>query len=114
MTGMRPVRVHARLSAIGIMLSLLSACATPALAPGADKVLLTQKAADVANCTAVGNINPARDARGGTTFSTPAEFQYQAIGLNGNTVCVTALRWRASSIGARAAIDAASHFLRGS
>jgi hypothetical protein len=71
------------------VLSLMSACATPALAPGADKVVLTQKAEDVVNCSAVGNINPARDANGGSTFSTPADFQNQAIGLNGNTVFVT-------------------------
>jgi hypothetical protein len=70
------------------VLTLLNGCATPALAPGADKVQLTQKAADVINCKAVGNINPAHDAKG-TTFSTPTEFRNQAIGLGGNTVFVT-------------------------
>jgi hypothetical protein len=43
----------------------------------------------VVHCAAVGNINAARDAKGGTTLSTPAEFRNQAIGLNGNTVFIT-------------------------
>jgi hypothetical protein len=83
-----PTRFCVRTSALGIVLTLLSGCATPALAPRADKVLLTQKAADVANCKAVGNINPNQGAKG-TTFSTPTEFRNQAIGLGGNTVFVT-------------------------
>jgi hypothetical protein len=89
MSGFHVLGICARTSAVGVMLTLMCACATPALAPGADKVQLTQKADDVAHCTAVGNINPARDAKGGTTFSTPAEFQNQAIGLSGNTVFVS-------------------------
>jgi hypothetical protein len=72
-----------------VLISILAqACVTTTTAPGADKVRLTQNAADVSNCTAVGNITPARDAKG-DTFSTPAEFQNQAIGLGGNTVLVT-------------------------
>jgi hypothetical protein len=51
-----------RAAAVGVTLSLLHACATSALAPGAEKVPLTQKAAD---------------------------FQNQAIGLSGNTVFIT-------------------------
>ena len=89
MTGCHLPEICARASAVGLMVTLLCGCATPALAPGAGQVQLTQKADDVIQCTAVGNINPARDAKGGTTFSTPAEFQNQAIGLSGNTVFIT-------------------------
>ena len=81
--------VRAKTAVLVGALTLLGACATPTLAPGAGKVQLTQKPDDVARCTAVGNINPARDAKGGATFSTPVEFQNQAIGLGGNTVFVT-------------------------
>src|ERR1700735_3789735 len=79
----------ARTAVLVVTLVLVCACATPALAPGAEKVQLTQKADDVVHCTAVGNINPARDAKGGTTFSSPADFRNQAIGLSGNTVFIT-------------------------
>jgi hypothetical protein len=88
MSGFYLPGICARTSAVVVTLALVYGCATPALAPGAGKVLLTQKADDVVHCTAVGNINT-RDAKGGTTFSTPAEFQNQAIGLNGNTVFIT-------------------------
>jgi len=88
MSGCFQGRVCARTSAVGVVLTLFYGCATPVLVPGADKVQLTQKAADVVNCKAVGNINPANDAKG-TTFSTPADFRNQAIGLGGNTVFVT-------------------------
>jgi hypothetical protein len=89
MSGFHLQGICARVSVVGVILTLVYACATPALAPGAEKVQLTQKADDVVRCTAVGNINAARDAKGGTTFSTPAEFQNQAIGLSGNTVFIT-------------------------
>jgi hypothetical protein len=89
MSESHPAGTCVRTAAVVAMLALVSACATPALAPGAGKVQLTQKADDVANCTAVGNINVARDAKGGASPSTPVEFQNQAIGLNGNTVFVT-------------------------
>jgi hypothetical protein len=88
MSGGFPAELCTRISAVGVALALLHGCATAALAPGADKVQLTQKAADVLNCRAVGNINPAQDAKG-TTFSTPNEFRNQAIGLGGNAVFVT-------------------------
>jgi hypothetical protein len=90
MSGFRLPRICARVSAVGVPLALVCACAAPALAPGAAKIVLTRNANDVVDCTAVGNINPARDAKGGATFSTPAEFQNQAVGLNGNTVFITA------------------------
>jgi hypothetical protein len=81
--------IRARTATLVVTLALFCACATPTLAPGAGKVQLTQKADAVVHCTAVGNINPARDAKGGETFSIPAEFQNQAIGLGGNTVLIT-------------------------
>jgi hypothetical protein len=83
------VGICTRTSAVVVTLAFAGACAAPALAPGAAKVLLTQKADDVLNCTAVGNINTARDAKGGAAPSTAAEFQNQAIGLGGNTVFIT-------------------------
>jgi hypothetical protein len=73
-----------------VMASLvLQGCATTTLAPGADKVRLTQKAADVASCTAVGNITTPPGPKGSGNFTTPASFQNQAVGLGGNTVFVT-------------------------
>jgi hypothetical protein len=89
MSGFHLPGICARISALSVTLALVYSCATPVLAPGAGKVQLTQKADDVVNCSAVGNINPARDGKGGETFSTPAEFQNQAIGLSGNTVFIT-------------------------
>jgi len=68
--------------------ALIHACATTTLAPGAAQVRLTDQAGDVQHCAPVGNITPARDAKG-DTFSTPANFKNQAIGLGGNTVLVT-------------------------
>lgn len=89
MPGLHSLRTGSRASVVAVALALVYGCATPVLAPGAGSVLLTQKADDVAHCTAVGNINPARDGKGGTTFSTPVEFKNQAIGFSGNTVFVT-------------------------
>lgn len=89
MSGFRLPGFCARIVALFVTLVLVPACATPTLAPGAGKVQLTQKAEDVTHCTAVGNINPARDGKGGETVSSPAEFQNQSIGLGGNTVFIT-------------------------
>ena len=55
---------------------LLTGCVTP-LAPGADQVRVTHNAADVAGCTAVGNLEPSADPRN------------QAVGLGGNVVFAT-------------------------
>jgi hypothetical protein len=89
MSVFQPPEIRARTAALVVTLALVCACAAPTLAPGAGKVLLTQKTDDVVHCTAVGNINPARDGKGDATFSIPAEFQNQAIGLGGNTVLIT-------------------------
>ena len=68
--------------------ALLSACVT--LAPGADKVRITKNTADVATCSAVGNIKVPRDARGQVDIANAdAEFRNQTIGFGGNTAFVT-------------------------
>ena len=67
---------------------LLAACVS--LAPGADKVHVTRKASDVANCTAVGNIKNPRDAQGQVDLANAdTEFRNQSVGLGGNTAFVT-------------------------
>jgi hypothetical protein len=73
---------------------VISATACVALAPGADKVRITKVAADVANCTAVGNINVPRIANGGVDNSNArTQFLNQAVGLGGNTAFVTSSRF---------------------
>jgi hypothetical protein len=61
--------------------SLNAGCVTTTLAPGAAQVRIVRSAADVAACTAVGNVVPdyrkAQDARNLT------------VGLGGNTIFVT-------------------------
>jgi hypothetical protein len=83
-----PQRITAHRLLVLLASMVVQACATTTLAPGAEKVRLTRNAADVSSCSAVGNITPARDAKG-DTFSTPADFENQAIGAGGNTVLVT-------------------------
>jgi hypothetical protein len=68
----------------------LSACATVALAPGADKVRLTTSAGDLSACRAVGNVLvPASPTDGSTLFDAANEFRNQIVGLGGNAGCVT-------------------------
>lgn len=69
--------------------SLLTACVTVALAPGADKVQLTSNAKDVAACTAVGNVRAPADEQESNPDNTLNELRNQAIGLGGNTVFIT-------------------------
>ena len=61
--------------------TLTAGCVTTALAPGAAQVKIVRNTADVAACTAVGNVVPdarkAEDARNLT------------VGLGGNTIFVT-------------------------
>jgi hypothetical protein len=67
---------------------LLAACVS--LAPGADKVHVTSNRADVANCSAVGNIKVGHDAQGQVDIANAdAEMRNQTIGLGGNTAFVT-------------------------
>lgn len=62
-----------------------------ALAPGASGVRITRNAADVATCTAVGNVDGSHVRRGmyadvtKDQIATP-QLQNQAIGLGGNTI----------------------------
>jgi hypothetical protein len=50
-------------SAISTVVLFIAGCVTPTvLAPGAEQVRITQKAADVATCTAVGNVRVGRAA----------------------------------------------------
>ena len=79
--------VRVLLSAVGTAI-LLSACES--LAPGADKVHVTSKASDVANCTAVGNLKISRDAQGQVDLANAeTEYRNQTVGLGGNTALVT-------------------------
>jgi hypothetical protein len=77
-----------RLSMIVCAYAFLSACVT--LAPGADKVRITQNPADVSACSAVGNIKAPRDGQGQVDFiNEDATLRNQTIGLGGNTAFET-------------------------
>jgi len=54
------------------------------LAPGAEQVILTRNAADVASCKAVGNLNNVNG--GNVTDAGQRIARNQAIGLGGNTI----------------------------
>ena len=70
------------------MVAVLTACVS--LAPGADKVRITNHASDVAACNAVGNINLPRNAQGQIdSLDADTEFRNQTVGLGGNTAFVT-------------------------
>ena len=60
-------------------------CATVALAPGAERVRITNNAADVASCKAVGNVK----ALSVSPFEGVATIQNQAVGLGANMIFVT-------------------------
>lgn len=74
-----------------VSVSLLTACVTIALAPGADKVRVTSNPQDVAPCTAVGNVRiPQIANRNSPPVANPMDdLRNQAVGLGGNTVFVT-------------------------
>jgi len=62
---------------ISLMLSLVeSGCISTPQAPGAEQVKITRNTADVAGCTAKGNIN----------LTAGGEPRNQAVGLGGNVV----------------------------
>ena len=68
--------------------TVLSACVS--LAPGADKVRITNNAADVSRCAAVGNIKVPTDSDGDVDIANAArEFRNQTVGLGGNIGFVT-------------------------
>ena len=74
---------------LAVSLVGLSACAPYVLAPGAADVRLTQLAADVANCTAVGNVQLPSDSGTAELQNAQGRLKNQAIGLGANVVFVT-------------------------
>jgi hypothetical protein len=87
--AIRELTMHnARMLVMAYLFALVSACVT--LAPGADKVRITQNPADVSNCSAVGNIKAPRDAQGQVdVLDADATLRNQTIGLGGNTAFET-------------------------
>lgn len=84
------MRIPKLIGALSASLVLATACVTPTLAPGADKIRVTKLPSDVANCTALGNIKVPRDASGDVDIRTAdAEFRNLTVGLGGNTGFLT-------------------------
>jgi hypothetical protein len=72
------------------VLMLLADCTTVAPAPGADKVRVTDKPADVTGCTPVGNIHVPKNANGLVdAASAGTQFRNEVVGLGGNAGFVT-------------------------
>jgi hypothetical protein len=69
-----------------IPLVATAGCATVVAAPGADQVRLTQNPADVAGCTAMGNIKVGPDDQG---LAAAATFRNSVVGFGGNTGLIT-------------------------
>jgi hypothetical protein len=59
----------------------VSGCVPVVLAPGAEQVKITQKPADVAGCTAVGNVSP--------NLQKQDDARNLTVGLGGNALLVT-------------------------
>jgi hypothetical protein len=76
-----------RLAAVAIIGLGTAGCVTVALAPGAEKVRITQNANDVASCKAVGNVKALLSG----PQATNATLQNQAFGFGGNTVFETGI-----------------------
>ena len=70
---------HVRSGAALAIATLLSGCVS--LAPGAKQVKITDRAADVQGCTAVGNVRERRQ-----DYPLDVEMRNQAVGLGGNVV----------------------------
>jgi hypothetical protein len=85
-----PMHIARLIAIAGVVLMLIASCVTTQLAPGADKVHITQVTSDVSHCIAVGNIRVAGNADGSIdTANAEAKFRNQAIGLGGNTALQT-------------------------
>jgi len=89
----QPAEPRAGLALIGgstaLVLALLSAACVASRAPGSDEVKLTDNAADVAPCTAVGKVRvPGGEGVVGID-NAPIQFRNSVIGLGGNTGLVT-------------------------
>jgi hypothetical protein len=83
------MRANGSVLVVAVCGLFLTACVT--LAPGADKVRITKNAADVAACSAVGNVNTSGGAQGPSQIvDSSIELRNQALGLGGNVVFVTA------------------------
>jgi hypothetical protein len=65
--------------------ALAAGCVTVVPVPGADKVRLTNTAADVAACTAKGNVSAPVSVDPGQVLGT---LRNQAVGLGANTVFI--------------------------
>jgi hypothetical protein len=75
---------------VAVCLTFLPACTSFALAPGAETVRVTNLAADVSGCTAVGNIQVPRNSDGFIAAGLASgQFKNQAIGFGGNAAFVT-------------------------
>jgi hypothetical protein len=72
------------LTAIVVM---TSSCGTAPLVPGADKVKLTQEAADVAGCRPVGNVSTGYDVWHPQWVE--ASLRNKTVGLDGNALFLT-------------------------
>ena len=69
---------------------LLTACTTVSLAPGADKVHLTNDAKDLSACSPVGNVLVQESQTAPVAFNAANEFRNQVVGFGGNAGFVTA------------------------
>ena len=70
--------------------TLIVGCATVVVAPGADKVRLTSKAADVVACKAVGNIKTPEVSPGLVSIAyAETQFRNLAVGLGSDIALVT-------------------------
>src|SRR4051812_32381951 len=88
----QPLGIHMRHTKTLFACSLfaVSACTPFILAPGAAQVRVTNVPADVAGCSAVGNIRVPADSAGVIDIShAVGQLRNQAIGLGGNVAFVT-------------------------
>ena len=70
--------------------ALLAGCTTVSPAPGADKIRVTDKPADVAGCTAVGNIHVPKTSSGTVdVIGAITQFRNEVVGLGGTSGFVT-------------------------
>jgi len=83
---------HAK-SLVSICGFALSACAPFVLAPGAEQVQVTKLPADVASCTAVGNIELPKNSDGRVDRTHALDrMKNQTIGFGGNAALITESR----------------------
>ena len=72
---------------LAVVVLLTCSCVTMTLAPGPERVRLTNEAADVAGCKAVGNVSGLM----ASGASSETQLRNRTVGLDGNTVFVTGL-----------------------